>query len=90
MRISLGVHPEAPESGAGRGSALAATLREIEPGTRVRLVFRSGREVSGRFSGVSDSTIELDNGDTRIPVREVERLFMEFGARPHRRRGQAA
>ncbi len=61
-------------------------MREIEPGTHVRLVFRSGREVSGRFAGVSGSTIELDNGNTRIPLREVERLFMEFGSRPRRRK----
>jgi hypothetical protein len=65
-------------------------MREIEPGTHVRLVFRSGREVSGQFSGVSGSTIELDNGNTRIPLREVERLFMEFGSAPRRRNRREA
>jgi hypothetical protein len=62
-------------------SALAATLREAEPGTRVRLLLKDGAVVSGTLLSVNGESVELDgNGETRIDLDQVKRLKLEFGA----------
>jgi hypothetical protein len=62
-------------------SALAATLREAEPGTRVRLLLKDGAVVSGTLLSVNGESVELDDGgETRIDLSEVKRLKLEFGS----------
>ena len=65
-------------TGAERGlamSALAATLREAEPGTRVRLLLKDGKVVSGTLLSVNGESVDLDdNGEMRIDLSEVKRL----------------
>jgi hypothetical protein len=59
-------------------SGLAATLREAEPGTRVRLVLDDGREVTGALRGVNGETVDLD--ETHVELGRVRRLKLEFGS----------
>jgi hypothetical protein len=61
-------------------SGLAATLREAELGTRVRLVLDDGREITGALRGVNDETVDLD--EIRVELRRVRRLKLEFGSAP--------
>ena len=62
---------------------LAATLREVEPGTPIRLLLRDGDEVSGDFDGVSEGTIGLGDGRRRVGLEEVKRLHLAYS--PKRR-----
>ena len=74
-------------------SALAATLREAEPGTKVRLVLKNGREVSGTLRSVNGESVDLDDGgETRVDLSQVKRLNLEFSSAPRRkpRRKKAA
>ena len=41
-------------------SGLAATLRQIDPGTRVRLEMRDGSEVSGTVGDVNGESVSLE------------------------------
>jgi hypothetical protein len=68
-------------------SGLAATLREAEPGTRVRLVMEDGSEVAGALGRVDDETVDLDDGDQHIELRNVKRMNLEFSS-PRRSRAQ--
>lgn len=61
-------------------SGLAATLREAEPGTKLRLVLKDGNEVAGTFSGVNGESVSLDDGQRRIELKQVKRLYLEFGS----------
>ena len=70
-------------------SGLAATLRQTDPGTRVRLEMRDGSEVSGRVAQVDGETVSLDNGGGVVELRQVRRVVLEFGETPKQRR-QAA
>jgi hypothetical protein len=49
-------------------SGLAATLREAEPGTQVRLRMRDGSEVAGALSDVNGESIGLDDGSMRVEL----------------------
>jgi hypothetical protein len=66
-------------------SGLAATLREAEPGTRVRLVMEDGSEVAGALGRVDDETVDLDDGDQHIELRNVKRMNLEFSSPPRSR-----
>lgn len=66
-------------------SGLAATLREAEPGTRVRLVLEDGSEVAGALGRVNDETVDLDDGDQQIELRQVKRMNLEFSSTPRSR-----
>jgi hypothetical protein len=66
-------------------SGLAATLREAEPGTRVRLVMEDGSEVAGALGRVNDETVDLDDGDQQIELRQVKRMNLEFSSTPRSR-----
>jgi hypothetical protein len=68
-------------------SGLAATLREAEPGTRLRLVLRDGEEVAGKLLSVNGESVTLDGGNS-VQLDRVKRLYLEFGAA--RRRKAAA
>jgi hypothetical protein len=70
-------------------SGLAATLREAEPGTQVRLKMRDGSEVSGALRDVNGESIGLDDGRKRVELKKVARIRLEFGSVP-RKREQAA
>jgi hypothetical protein len=59
-------------------SGLAATLREAEPGTRVRLVMEDGSEVAGALGRVNGETVDLD--DQHIELRNVKRMNLEFSS----------
>jgi hypothetical protein len=62
-------------------SALAATLREAEPGTRVRLLLKDGAVISGTLLSVNGESVDLENGGaTRIDLRNVKRLKLEFSS----------
>lgn len=61
-------------------SGLAETLREAEPGTKLRLVLKDGNEVAGTFSGVNGESVSLDDGQRRIELKQVKRLYLEFGS----------
>jgi hypothetical protein len=63
-------------------SGLAATLREAEPGTRLRLKMRDGSEVAGALADVNGESIGLDDGRTRIELKKVARIKLEFGSVP--------
>ena len=72
-------HPPNIEAEQGFAmSGLAATLREAEPGTRVRLVLDDGREITGALRDVDDETVDID--ETRVELRRVRRLKLEFGS----------
>lgn len=58
-------------------SGLAATLREAEPGTRIRLLLANGREVAGSLGGVRDDSVDLDG--ERVALSEVKRIRIEYG-----------
>ena len=68
-------------------SGLAATLRASEPGTRVLLTLDDGREIVGALGEVNGETVDVD--ETRVELRKVKRLRLEFGASRDRPR-QAA
>jgi hypothetical protein len=71
-------------------SALAATLREAEPGTRVRLLLKDGEVVSGTLLSVNGESVDLDDdGEMRIDLSEVKRLKLEFGSAPPQARKAA-
>ena len=71
-------------------SALAATLREAEPGTRVRLLLKDGEVVSGTLLSVNGESVDLDDdGEMRIDLSEVKRLKLEFGSAPRQARKAA-
>ena len=71
-------------------SALAATLREAEPGTRIRLLLKDGKVVSGTLVSVNGESVDLDDdGETRIDLSEVQRLRLEFGSVPPQARKAA-
>jgi hypothetical protein len=61
-------------------SGLAETLREAEPGTKVRLVLKDGQEVAGTFSGINGESVSLDDGQRRIELKQVKRLYLDFGS----------
>jgi hypothetical protein len=61
-------------------SGLAATLREADPGTRLRLVLKDGEEVTGTLLSVNGESVTLDGGDL-VQLERVKRLYLEFGAR---------
>jgi hypothetical protein len=64
-------------------NALAATLREAEPGTKVRLVLKNGREVSGTLCAVNGESVDLDDdGSRRVDLSQVKRLNLEFSSAP--------
>ncbi len=66
-------------------SGLAATLREAEPGTRVRLEMEDGSEVAGALGRVNGETVDLDDGDQQIELRQVKRMNLEFSSTPKSR-----
>jgi hypothetical protein len=66
-------------------NSLAATLREAEPGIKVRLVFEDGREVAGAFRGINGETVDLGDGNQRIELRDVKRVNLEFSSAPKRK-----
>jgi hypothetical protein len=66
-------------------SGLAATLRQAEPGTRVRLVMDDGSEVAGALGRVNGETVDLDDGDQHIELRNVKRMNLEFSSPPRSR-----
>ena len=70
-------------------SGLAATLRQTDPGTKVRLEMRDGSEVSGTVAQVNGESVSLDNGRGVVELRQVRRIVLEFGQTPKQRR-QAA
>jgi hypothetical protein len=55
-------------------NSLAATLREAEPGIKIRLLYEDGREVSGVFRGVSGDAVDLENGAGRVDLTQVKRV----------------
>jgi hypothetical protein len=59
-------------------TGLAATMREIEPGTQIRLLLRDGEEIAGEFDGVSGGTIGLDRG-SHVDMDDVKRLYVAYG-----------
>jgi small nuclear ribonucleoprotein (snRNP)-like protein len=63
-------------------SSLAATLRKAEPGIRVRLVLEDGSEVAGVLRGVDGDVVELDEGVTRVDLRRVKRVNLDFSSVP--------
>jgi len=69
-------------------SGLAATLRAADPGTRVKLVLDDGSEVGGSLRGVNGETVDLD--ETRVELRKVKRLCIEFGSATRNGRRKAA
>jgi hypothetical protein len=73
-------------------SGLAATLRETDPGTRVRIEMRDGSEVSGRVAEVSGESVSLDDGGGVVELDQVRRVVLEYGETPNsgQRRKQAA
>jgi hypothetical protein len=71
-------------------SGLAATLRQIDPGTKVRLEMRDGSEVSGTVGDVNGESVSLDNGGGVIELRQVRRVCLEFGETPSQRRSKQA
>ena len=66
-------------------SGLAATLREAEPGTRVRLMMEDGSVVAGAFGRVDGETVDLDDGDQQIELGKVKRMNLEFSSTPKSR-----
>ena len=71
-------------------SGLAATLRETDPGTKVRLEMRDGSEVSGTIGDVNGESVALSNGGGVVELRQVRRVVLEFGEAPARRRSKQA
>jgi hypothetical protein len=69
-------------------NGLAATLREAEPGIKVRLVFEDGSEVAGALRGVNSESVDLGEGKKRIELSHVKRLNLEFSSAPKRKRAQ--
>jgi hypothetical protein len=63
-------------------SSLAATLRKAEPGIRVRLVLEDDSEVAGVLRGVDGDVVELDEGVTRVDLRRVKRVNLDFSSVP--------
>ncbi len=70
-------------------SGLAATLRETEPGTRVRLQMRDGSEVTGTIGDVDDESVSLDGGG-EVELKRVRRIVLEYGEAPPQPRQRAA
>jgi hypothetical protein len=68
-------------------SGLAATLRETDPGTKVRLEMRDGSEVSGTVADVNGESVSLDGGGV-VELRQVRRVVIEFGDKPTQRRSK--
>jgi hypothetical protein len=71
-------------------SGLAATLRQIDPGTRVRMEMRDGSEVSGTVGDVNGESVSLDDGGGMVELAQVRRICLEFGEAPQPRPRQAA
>ena len=67
-------------------SGLAATLREIDPGTKVRMEMRDGSEVSGTIGDVNGESVALNDGGEVVELRQVRRVVLEFGETPTQRR----
>jgi Ethanolamine utilization protein EutJ (predicted chaperonin) len=63
-------------------SSLAATLREAEPGIKVRLVLEDGSEVACVLRGVDGDVVELDGGATPIDLGLVKRVNLDFSSAP--------
>lgn len=60
------------------------TLRQTDPGTRVRLQMRDGTEVAGTVGDVNGESVSLGDGG-RIELRQVRRIVLEFGDAPRSR-----
>jgi hypothetical protein len=71
-------------------SGLAATLREIDPGTKVRIEMRDGSEISGTVARVNGESVSLDDGGGVVELRKVRRICLEFGETPKQRRSKQA
>jgi len=71
-------------------SGLAATLRQIDPGTKVRMEMRDGSEVSGTVGDVNGESVSLDDGGGTVELRQVRRVCLEFGEAPKQRPKQVA
>jgi hypothetical protein len=67
-------------------SGLAATLREAQPGTMVRLELKDGREVAGAIRGVNGESVSLEGSKKGIELRKVRRVILEFSSAPSRKR----
>jgi hypothetical protein len=62
-------------------SGLAATLRETDPGTKVRMEMRDGSEVSGTIGDIEGESVALKDGGGVVELRQVRRIVLEFGER---------
>jgi hypothetical protein len=63
-------------------TGLAATLREIDPGTQIRLLLRDGDEIAGEFDGVSGGAIRLDR-ERQVKIDDVKRLYVAYSEARH-------
>jgi hypothetical protein len=61
-------------------TGIAATLREAEPGTKVRVVLEDGREITGALRAVDGESVDID--EWRVDLRQVKRLNLEFSSAP--------
>jgi hypothetical protein len=66
-------------------SGLAATLRETDPGTKVRMEMRDGSEVSGTIGDIHGESVALKDGGGVVELRQVRRIVLEFGEAPAER-----
>jgi hypothetical protein len=66
-------------------SGLAATLRETDPGTKVRMEMRDGSEVSGTIGDIEGESVALKDGGGVVELRQVRRIVLEFGEAPAER-----
>ena len=71
-------------------SGLAATLRETDPGTKVRMEMRDGSEVSGTIGDINGESVALKDGGGVVELRQVRRIVLEFGEAPAERRPKQA
>ena len=71
-------------------SGLAATLRETDPGTKVRLQMRDGSEVAGTMGDVKGESVSLSDGGGKVELKQVRRVVLEYGEAPTRRGKRAA
>lgn len=71
-------------------SGLATTLRETDPGTRVRMEMRDGSEVSGTIGEVNGESVVLKDGGGVVELRQVRRVVLEYGETPKQRRSKQA
>jgi hypothetical protein len=63
-------------------SGLAATLRETDPGTKIRLEMRDGSEMVGTVGDVNGESVLLSDGGGVVELRQVRRVVLEFGEKP--------